>query len=114
MPSRISRLRKQAAEKQCNLCYYCNLPMWSHSPTELPYVSANTIYRLRCTAEHLRAKQDGGSDNRRNIVAACIYCNQTRHKAKHVRTPDEYQKQVRKLMARGKWHPKELQQLRSR
>jgi len=42
---------------------------------------------FRCTAEHLMAKRDGGSDDQENIVAACWVCNHTRHRRKRPPEP---------------------------
>jgi hypothetical protein len=60
---------------------------------------------LRCTAEHLKAKRDGGRDSRDNIVAACLLCNSRRHRGARIApTPDAYCKRVRHRVARGHWH----------
>jgi hypothetical protein len=58
---------------------------------------------LRCTAEHLKARADGGSDRSDNIVAACIYCNLRRHRPRSPLSPPEYQAHVRRRMQQGKW-----------
>jgi hypothetical protein len=50
------------------------------------------------------ARQDGGSSARMNIVAACRYCNQLRHKRKTPPPPDRYAQLVRKRMRLGRWH----------
>jgi hypothetical protein len=63
--------------------------------------------RLRCTAEHLIARQDGGTDDRGNIVAACLHCNATRHQASEALSPDEYRKHVMRFIRRQEWHPME-------
>ncbi|WP_235818238.1 HNH endonuclease [Halopseudomonas bauzanensis] len=58
---------------------------------------------FQCTAEHLKARQDGGSDGPRNIAAACIRCNRTRHKGKKTPEPMQYQELVQKRLDRGGW-----------
>jgi DNA-directed RNA polymerase subunit RPC12/RpoP len=60
--------------------------------------------RLRCTAEHLLPRSDGGSDLPENIVAACAHCNHTRHKRKRPPDPKTYRADVMRRVARGGWH----------
>jgi len=62
MQSRIQKYRQSAARAQQGLCFYCHQLM------------GNDV-----TAEHLHARQDGGTDRRSNIVAAHRACNQRRH-----------------------------------
>jgi hypothetical protein len=58
---------------------------------------------LRCTAEHLWASSDGGATSPRNIVAACRFCNGTRHKAKNPLPADKFKRYVARRMKRGHW-----------
>ncbi len=60
---------------------------------------------LRCTAEHLTAKADGGPTTPRNIVAACRTCNMRRHRRRSPKPPDSYKMLVENRLARGAWHP---------
>jgi 5-methylcytosine-specific restriction endonuclease McrA len=60
--------------------------------------------QFQCTAEHLLARQDGGGDERGNIVAACLVCNQRRHKRKQPPEPDIYRGLVQRRLNRGQWH----------
>lgn len=62
--------------------------------------------KFQCTAEHLLALCDGGKNNKRNIVAACLYCNQKRHKRKKPPEPQTYKQLVQRRIIKGKWHPK--------
>ncbi|WP_353621693.1 HNH endonuclease [Sphaerotilus uruguayifluvii] len=78
--------------------------MWSLSPDELANAPAKGRQVLRCTAEHLIARCDGGRDEATNIVAACERCNHTRHQRKHPPVPEVYRADVRKRIARGGWH----------
>ncbi len=39
-----------------------------------------------------------------NIVAACWFCNISRHRAKQPLSPYLYGKKVRARLAKGKWH----------
>lgn len=62
MSSRLQKHRSSAAKAQQGLCIYCCQPLGK-----------------RATAEHLRARCDGGTDRRDNIAAAHGRCNQGRH-----------------------------------
>lgn len=95
-------------------CFYCQLPMWL-SIEEAPgfaqrhglsLVAAQT---LRCTAEHMRARQDGGSHDPWNIVAACQRCNLARHQSGLQVSPLQYRQQVANAVAEGTWHLSEIQ-----
>ncbi|MGT2505599.1 HNH endonuclease [Cupriavidus basilensis] len=59
---------------------------------------------FKCTAEHLKARSDGGANSRCNIVAACETCNRRRHQRKAARSPAEHLGHVQRLMRRGKLH----------
>lgn len=59
---------------------------------------------FQCTAEHLLARSDGGKDVETNIVAACKFCNQTRHRSQSPLMPAEYLKRVEARISIGKWH----------
>ena len=59
---------------------------------------------LRCTAEHLRARRDGGRDAAANIAAACWLCNKRRHTRKHAPAPEIYRRLVRNRVSRKRWH----------
>ncbi|WP_219889177.1 HNH endonuclease [Chroococcidiopsis cubana] len=111
MTSRLAAARKLAFIAQDRHCFYCGVPMWQSQSDELP--SSNKIPKgiaagLRCTAEHLTAKQDGGTDCPSNIVAACLTCNRRRHARKVPPPPDMYRSLVCKGLARRKWHNPEL------
>lgn len=104
MPSKIQNLRLQAYQHQQGRCWYCGVQMWQRDPAELPGIPRKNASRLRCTAEHLLAQCEGGRDKASNVVAACAHCNHTRHKRKHPPQPDLYLAEVRKRVARGRWH----------
>ncbi|WP_416347129.1 HNH endonuclease signature motif containing protein [Devosia sp.] len=57
----------------------------------------------RCTAEHLRARCDGGKDVLENVVAACWLCNNRRHRRKVPPAPEDYKRLVRNRISRGRW-----------
>ncbi|WP_375542839.1 HNH endonuclease [Aliiroseovarius crassostreae] len=85
--------------------------MWLGSSEN--FCSTHSISRrlaslYQCTAEHLVAASEGGPTSPTNIVAACKYCNSTRHRAKRPLSPDAYKNQVRSRLKMGKWpqlHP---------
>lgn len=113
MPSKntLKNLRKQAAEQQGWRCFYCRLPMWETHPQGFIVhygLSTGLAKRFRCTAEHVEARSDGGKDVAANIVAACLFCNTTRHKAKHPVDAAKHASIVRSRLAKGKWHPPQV------
>lgn len=96
MSRQLSRSRQRAFTRQSGRCYYCDLPMWAAPPAGLKL--------LKCTAEHLLARCEGGRDDLGNIVAACLYCNRTRHRMENPPSPSEYRLEVQRRMAQGHWH----------
>ena len=102
------QLRRQASKKQNHLCYYCHLRMWEQDESAVEHgVPARLAKYVRCTAEHLLAKKDGGPASLENIVAACLWCNKSRHKGRQQCAPDPaaYKRRVSQLVSQGKWHP---------
>ena len=93
----LSKLKRQGGR-----CFYCQLPMWvAQKDSE---VSAKIApWQLQCTAEHLIARCDGGSNDPDNIVAACRFCNMTRHRSKRPKSPKSYLAFVRRRMVAGRW-----------
>ncbi|WP_367648038.1 HNH endonuclease [Ruegeria arenilitoris] len=59
---------------------------------------------FQCTAEHLLAASEGGPLSPDNIVAACKFCNWTRHKSKRPLSPAVYKRQVLRRLELGKWN----------
>jgi 5-methylcytosine-specific restriction endonuclease McrA len=107
MPSnRIQLLRLQAFRRQGGLCCYCDVRMWLSSPSELVghTLTAGAAARLRCTAEHLAPRGEGGQDTECNIAAACAHCNHTRHKRKTPPPPTVYRQEVQRRVAKRRWH----------
>ncbi|MGH8464194.1 MAG: HNH endonuclease [Pseudomonas sp.] len=80
--------------------------MWRRSPDELVPLGLRpkTATPLRCTAEHLQARCEGGGSGRENIAAACWSCNVRRHRLKNPPTPEAYRDLVQRRMANRKWH----------
>jgi len=107
MTSKISQLRSIAHFRQAGRCYYCNLPMWTDNPQRFAAKYQITLKQAKpfqCTAEHLQARQDGGSNTQPNIVAACLHCNQKRHKRKIPPSPDDYKTFIDKRIKAQRWH----------
>lgn len=82
--------------------------MWLKEKTdfcEKHQITEKYAARFKCTAEHLQARKDGGSNTSVNIVAACRFCNMTRHKRLSPLIPSEYKILVLGRLNKGKWHP---------
>lgn len=111
MPSSLSKHRHQAFLSQNHRCYYCGFEMWEIDPTQFAAthkISVEQASRFQCTAEHLVARQDGGTNIQKNIVAACKYCNHTRHRMKPAPCPDALRRAIAKQIKNGSWHRKSV------
>lgn len=109
--NKLKNLRKQATQRQGGLCFYCERPMWDTNPQEFIVrygIPLGLAKRFQCTAEHVEARRDGGKDVAANIVAACRFCNATRHKAKRPLDADAYAQQVCRRLEKGRWHPAQV------
>jgi hypothetical protein len=116
MASTLVKNRLLAFETQAHRCYYCGYQMWLTSPDEFASrlgITARQALLLRCTAEHLRAKCDGGTNHRHNIAAACLSCNRRRHTRKAPRNPFEFKTLVVRRLKAGRWHSFTLKASRS-
>ena len=114
MPTSISKHRLAAFNRQNGRCFYCGLPMWLKQPAAFAAkykISEGDASRFRCTAEHLKARQDGGTNSGNNIVAACRHCNMTRHRISPPPSPMTYKKRVRRIVRAGKWHHRSARHL---
>ena len=99
--------RSIAFSRQSGCCFYCGQPMWSGSPVEFASKHKITIgqaKRFQCTGEHLTPHHDGGTSSQNNIVAACLFCNQKRHKRKDAPPPEQYKELIHQRMNQGRWH----------
>lgn len=109
--NQLAKLRLKAFQIQQCRCYYCSLPMWEAGQGAQFAVrhglSPKLTQLLRCTAEHLQARQDGGKDAPTNIAAVCHFCNLQRHagRAKMAPEADKYKLHIKRRMAKGAWHP---------
>jgi len=111
MSKSIAVARTMAYSRQSGRCFYCDLPMWLSNSSDFVSKYGLTLLqakRLRCTGEHLHARQDGGTDSKSNIVAACWTCNQGRHRRKKAPPPYLYKEFVRKQMSRRRWHNSQI------
>src|SRR5690606_35763396 len=108
MPSAsvIQRLRREAFQRQGRRCYYCQVVMWLHKPEDLPGrpPSLAAASSVKCTAEHLVPKSEGGRDFANNVAAACDHCNRTRHRRKTPPSPEALRKLIAARLSRGAWH----------
>jgi len=109
MSKQLVKLRQHAAANQNNRCYYCNAAMCIDVSVINDFAKSHNISVkqakwLTCTAEHLIARQDGGKDTHENIVAACYYCNHTRHKRKICSNAELFKAYVVKQLRKQKWN----------
>ena len=103
----LSKSRHNAYKQQQARCIYCERPTWLSNPQAFSHQYKITLKQARlfqCTAEHLTARQDGGKDDRSNIVAACHFCNQGRHKRKKPLDPVTYKDYVTNRVVKGRWN----------
>ncbi|MFD2101848.1 HNH endonuclease [Tabrizicola soli] len=57
-----------------------------------------------CVApQSIFTRSDGGGNSADNIVAACWYCNNLRHRRKRPLSPEAHRHRVQQRMAAGKW-----------
>ena len=107
MSKSLSKLRARAYSAQGHRCFYCRCFMWLGSAdafcTQFRLKSGQVV-GLQCTAEHLVARQDGGTDCRANVVAACRWCNRTRHARPKAMAVDRYSAHVARRVKQGRWH----------
>lgn len=110
---KIADMRRGKMLAQGGRCYYCDLPMWdqrlaveTHPQTEGKHPSK----ALLCTAEHLNPRSEGGGNGADNIVAACWFCNTTRHRRKRPQSPQQFKTHVMKRMRQGRWLRATVQQ----
>ena len=100
----LPRVRSRAFKRQHGRCFYCSLPMWiddAPSFSQRYGILLRQAAQFRSTAEHLKAWCDGGSNERKNIVAACFDCNTRRHRRKTPPSPERWR--MIQLARRAKW-----------
>ena len=107
VPNITQCYRNSAFRKQDGHCYYCSTLMWDENIYQFSIrfnvtLSHSKLYKS--TGEHLIAKQDSGLNTQSNIVAACLFCNQTRHKSRKPLTSDKFRTHVLGRLRKGKWN----------
>lgn len=109
MAKQLQSARTSAFNRQNGCCFYCGFAMWQDNPKEFAKQHGLTAAQARhfqCTAEHLVARQDGGSNARQNIAAACLICNSRRHKRSGCApAAEQYRAMVVKRVMVGGWLP---------
>ena len=104
--SAVFHSRLIAAKKQDHHCYYCGAPIWLdglHIFASKYSLSLGQAKLLKCTAEHIIPRSQGGRNNVSNIVAACLYCNRTRHARPQAPDALTYKRLVQQRVAQGRW-----------
>jgi 5-methylcytosine-specific restriction endonuclease McrA len=107
MASQYSKNRESAFQAQSGRCCYCGFLMWQDNAKAFARhhkISLAQAQHFQCTAEHLKARSEGGANKASNIAAACRRCNQLRHSRKKAPTPQEYQELVQRRLTQGKWY----------
>lgn len=111
---RTRRYRDRMAAAQRHRCYYCQFPMWLDQAEAFAAAYDITLpqaNRFRCTAEHLKALGEGGTSCVANIVAACRFCNERRHRRGKRLAPETFMAHVQARVAKHSWHPPDLHRL---
>lgn len=114
MTKRSKALRERAAVAQHHSCYYCGFPMWQGDVADFASrfaIRKRAALRFQCTAEHVSALGDGGTTTTGNIVAACHYCNQMRHRRNGRISSETFLALVRRRVGKHAWHPVQFYKL---
>ena len=96
---RLVRHRHAAWLRQGGCCYYCDRATWEEVAETFAGgqgLTKRQIRLLRSTAEHLIARQDGGTDAAANIVSACWFCNSRRHRTRRPLDAARYRLRVQR------------------
>ena len=109
MKNAIARYREQAFQRQSHRCCYCGFLMWNEKDagafrSRHVTLTGKQADDLKCTAEHIIARCDGGTDAAHNIAAACLRCNRGRHARAKPLPADEFARLVKHRIQQGKWH----------
>lgn len=102
----LSRIRASAFQVQDGRCSYCGAAMWLAEAEQFAArysLTSKQSQHFRCTSEHLTAQCVGGSNAASNIVAACLHCNNYRHRPKKALDPGRYRRSVAAAVAAGHW-----------
>lgn len=106
-------IKAKRFHEQNGCCHYCEQPMWLGDAAGFAkrYGRSRKQARwLQATAEHLVPLGEGGEDAAHNIVAACLFCNDRRHRFRPLcaPSPEQFARQVRARLAKGRWHGLQL------
>ena len=87
----LEKCRLRAFKRQPALCYHCGESMWEDAREA--FASRHGISvdhaRLRlCTAEHLKARREGGRTAPKSVITACRSCNSKRHRRRSRPSPE--------------------------
>lgn len=111
--TRAQRHRRSAFIRQGGLCFYCRQPMLPpgqlHALAQHLDISERVASEIQCTAEHLQARCDEGTDRHDNIVAAHRECNNRRHRMKPAPPPDTLTSLVQAQLQAGCWFRRPVQ-----
>ncbi|NQY26515.1 MAG: HNH endonuclease [Piscirickettsiaceae bacterium] len=107
--SRTSLIKPRtiAFNHQGGCCFYCDQPMWQSkflNYSKKYNLTSKQAKKMQATGEHLIPHQDGGSSKQSNIVAACKFCNQQRHKRNVALSPKLFKAFINRRMKQGRWH----------
>lgn len=112
MSNSVSKKRRRAFDAQAGRCIYCGFRMWLEDQVEFARslgLRPTAVQPLKCTAEHLKARRDGGGNAAANIAAACWACNKRRHATSgQAMAPEAYRRHVQRRIAKRRWHPSHL------
>lgn len=106
--ARKFRIRAYSAQK--GRCIWCGCLMWEPALEALPAYEARTGWAIahpgfvKCTAEHLTPRSDGGRTAAVNIAAACSWCNQVRHRRMKDLTVEAYRALALLRVKQRRWN----------
>ena len=106
--NQLIRNRERSFHAQGGRCYYCRCAMWHGDELgafrQRYSLTKRQARKLQCTAEHITARCDGGTDVMGNIAAACLRCNTGRHSRKKPPQSSAFVAYVVRRVSRRKWH----------
>lgn len=106
--NQLVKHRERAFNSQNGRCYYCSCAMWRPADRDVFCkrfaLTKRQARSLQCTAEHVTARCDGGTDAAENIVAACARCNFLRHARKRAMPAPRFKDFAGRRVRQGDWH----------
>lgn len=111
MPNTKTLIRSRLIAYHCQqgCCYYCGVSTWLPDSDPIEFVLQTGLKKrqvrgFQATAEHVRARCDGGGNGQDNIVVACWFCNKRRHARKTPMAAEQFRVYVKKRVDQGRWH----------